>query len=231
MVRILGLSAPGVRTPSSTCGSSPEQLDSATVESAAGRVVDIYQRHAVTWSRERGDRLQEKAWLDRFLAVLPEQRCVLDVGCGSGVPIAGYLIANDCQVTGVDASSAMITMCLDRFPEQHWQVADMRMLNLDQTFDGILAWDSFFHLPQADQRLMFGIFKRHAAAGAALMFTSGPSAGEQIGSYQGEPLYHASLDSDEYRGLLSVNGFGVLRHVVEDPTCGQRTVWLARQES
>jgi SAM-dependent methyltransferase len=202
-----------------------------TVESAAGRVVDIYQRHAVTWSCERGDRLQEKAWLDRFLAVLPEQRCVLDIGCGSGVPIAGYLIAHHCHVTGVDASSAMITMCADRFPEQHWQVADMRTLDLDRTFDGILAWDSFFHLPQADQRSMFGIFRRHAAAGAALMFTSGPSAGEQIGSYQGEPLYHASLDSDEYRGLLRLNGFEVLRHVVEDPTCGQRTVWLARQES
>jgi SAM-dependent methyltransferase len=172
MVRIPGLSAPGVRTPSSTCGSSPEQLDSATVESAAGRVVDVYQRHAVTWSRERGDRLQEKAWLDRFLALLPGQRCVLDIGCGSGVPIAGYLIANHCQVTGVDASTVMITMCLDRFPEQHWQVADMRTLDLDRTFDGILAWDSLFHLPRADQRSMFGIFRRHAAAGAALMFTA-----------------------------------------------------------
>ena len=42
---------------------------------------------------------------------------------------------------------------------------------------------------------MFPIFRDHAAAGCALMFTSGPSAGEAIGSYQGEPLYHASLDT------------------------------------
>ena len=104
----------------------------------------------------------------------------------------------------------------------------MRTLALNRTFNGIIAWDSFFHLPQADQRPMFTIFKRHAAAGAALMFTSGPSAGEVIGSYRGEPLYHASLDSAEYRALLHDGGFEVVKHVVEDPSCGLRTIWLAR---
>jgi SAM-dependent methyltransferase len=198
------------------------------VESAAGRVVDIYQRHAIAWSRDRGDRLDEKAWLDGFLALLPDEPAVLDIGCGSGVPMARYLIEQHCRVTGVDASNAMIAMCVDRFPEQEWHVADMRTLDLDRTFDGIMAWDSFFHLPRADQRLMFGIFARHAAAGAALMFTSGPSEGEQLGSYRGEPLFHASLDGDEYRELLRNNGFHVVTHVVADPACGRHTVWLAR---
>lgn len=61
-----------------------------------------------------------------------------------------------------------------------------------------------------------------------LLFNSGPSAGEQIGSYQGEPLYHASLNASEYRALLADNGFDVLAHVVADPTCGNRTIWLAQ---
>jgi SAM-dependent methyltransferase len=197
---------------------------------AADQVVGIYDRHAGAWSRDRGDHLQEKAWLDRFLAPLAGDPAVLDVGCGSGVPIAAYLIGHRCRVTGVDASSAMIAMCLQQFPEHEWRVADMRTLALDRTFDAILAWDSFFHLPPADQRRMFPIFGRHAAAGAALMFTSGPSAGEQIGAYRGEPLYHASLDSGEYRSLLHDNGFTVVTHVVEDATCGQHTVWLARYD-
>jgi SAM-dependent methyltransferase len=199
------------------------------LDSAAGRVIDIYQRHAIAWSRDRGDRLHEKAWLDRFCALLPDQPSVLDVGCGSGVPVARYLIEHRCRVTGIDASSAMITMCADRFPEQEWHVADMRTPDLNRTFDGIMAWDSFFHLPQEDQRRMFPIFARHAAAGAALMFTSGPSAGEQLGSYRGEPLYHASLDGDEYRGLLHDNGFQVVTHVVEDPGCGHHTIWLSQR--
>jgi hypothetical protein len=61
------------------------------------------------------------------------------------------------------------------------------------------------------------------------MFTSGPAHGEAIGSYHGEPLYHASLDADEYAALLSAQGFEILAHVAEDATCGRHTVWLARR--
>jgi hypothetical protein len=75
---------------------------------------------------------------------------------------------------------------------------------------------------------MFPIFRTHAAPCAALMFTSGPSHGEAVGSVEGEPLYHASLDIPEYRNLLAQNGFAVVARAVEDPTCGRHTVWLAQ---
>jgi len=60
------------------------------------------------------------------------------------------------------------------------------------------------------------------------MFTSGTSNGEAIGTLRGEPLYHASLSADEYRSLLTENGFVIRAHVAEDPECGARTVWLAQ---
>jgi hypothetical protein len=92
-----------------------------------------------------------------------------------------------------------------------------------------MAWDSLFHLCPEDQRIMFPIFRRHAAPKAALMFTSGPSHGEAIGVYKDEPLYHGSLDGGEYRSLLNQNGFNVVSHVAEDSTCGYHTVWLAQR--
>jgi hypothetical protein len=79
-----------------------------------------------------------------------------------------------------------------------------------------------------DQERLFPVFRRHAAPNAALMFTSGPRRGEAMGSYQGEPLYHASLDPAEYRALLEQHGFEVVSHVSEDARCGGRTIWLAR---
>jgi hypothetical protein len=105
----------------------------------------------------------------------------------------------------------------------------MRTLCLDTQFDGLLAWDSFFHLSPDDQRKMFPVLRRHAAPHAALMFTSGPRHGEAIGTHRGEPLYHGSLDEAEYRALLDTNGFDVVSHVAEDPECGRHTVWLARR--
>jgi hypothetical protein len=104
----------------------------------------------------------------------------------------------------------------------------MRTVSLAKVFQGILAWDSFFHLDQDDQRQMFSRFQAHAAPGAALMFTSGPLHGEAIGLLQGEPLYHASLDAAEYRDLLEEQGFAVVATVAEDQDCGGRTVWLAQ---
>lgn len=60
------------------------------------------------------------------------------------------------------------------------------------------------------------------------MFTSGSVRGEAIGKFQGEPLYHGSLDTAEYRSLLEQNGFAVVSHVIEDPRAGAHTVWLAQ---
>ena len=130
--------------------------------SEAERIIGLYERHAEEWDKDRGRSLFEKAWLDRFLALLPQKASILDIGCGSAEPIARYLIEKGCEVTGIDSSPALIGMCKDRFPDQDWIVADMRTLSLDRRFDGILAWNSFFHLCPEDQRGMFPIFRRHA---------------------------------------------------------------------
>jgi SAM-dependent methyltransferase len=196
------------------------------------QIIGLYRRHARTWAEKRASqpgRLMEATWLDGFLGLLPSDPTVLDIGCGSGEPMAHYLASHGCGVTGIDSAPEMVAICKDNFPEQTWQVGDMRKLSLGRTFNAILAWDSFFHLPPADQRQMFSVFRAHAAPGAALMFTSGPRYGEAIGTFEGEPLYHASLDCTEYRTLLYESGFGVVEHAVEDPACGRHTIWLAQR--
>jgi hypothetical protein len=121
----------------------------------------------------------------------------------------------------------MIALCRTRFPDAEWLVRDMRELALARRFDGLIAWDSFFHLNMDDQRAMFPRFADHTNPGAPLIFTSGPRAGESIGRYHGEPLYHASLDPTEYRRLLALNGFTVQAYEPDDAGCGGHTVWLA----
>jgi SAM-dependent methyltransferase len=197
---------------------------------SADDIIDLYERHAANYARDRGRSILERSWIDRFLTYVPAEGTVLDLGCGTGDPIARYVMSRGYKVVGVDSSRSMIAMCRDRLPESEWVVADMREVELDRRFDGILAWDSFFHLKREDQRPMFERFARHAAPGAALMFTSGPHEGEAIGSYQGEPLYHASLAPAEYRELLEANGFVVRDYVPDDPECGGHTIWLATYE-
>lgn len=196
---------------------------------SADHIIGLYERHARAFDAQRGRGPMERAWLDRFTALVPPGGAVLDLGCGMGEPIAAHLIGAGFRVTGVDSAPTLIGLCQARFPGQDWRLADMRGLDLGRRFDGILAWDSFFHLDQADQRAMFAVFARHAAHGAALMFTSGPSEGVALGCFEGEVLHHASLSPEEYRTLLASHDFAVVDHRAEDPECGGHTVWLARR--
>ena len=172
-----------------------------TTNDLAAAIVPLYARSTGAYDRQRGRDLFEREWLERFVAAMPANgpgRHVLDLGCGMGEPIARWLIGQGLAVTGVDAAAGMIDLCRERFPEHDWPghewiVADMRRLELTRRFGGILAWDSFFHLAPDDQRAMFPVFARHAADGAALMFTSGPSAGEAIGQWQG-PVRRGAIE-------------------------------------
>ena len=197
---------------------------------AADAVIELYQENSSAWVGLRSQTLFEQSWLDRFLSVAAEGgRQILDLGCGSGQPIAEYLIANGYKITGVDGAAALTETARRHFPEHTWIVADMRNLPSLGRFHGLIAWHSFFHLAPDDQRPMFDIFGRLCHPGAALMFTSGTGFGEFIGTLEGQPLYHGSLDPTEYQSLLHENGFHLLEHVEDDPTCGGATIWLAQK--
>jgi SAM-dependent methyltransferase len=195
------------------------------------QIIGIYERKAREFDAGRSRALFERAWLERFAALLPAQASVLDLGCGHGEPIAAWLIAQGCSVTGVDTAPSLLALCRQRFPTQNWIESDMRSIALDRSFDGIVAWDSFFHLPHDDQRAMFETFHRHAAPEAALMFTSGPAHGEATGDHAGEALYHASLAPEEYRALLAAAGFEVVEFKANDADCAGHTVWLAQRKT
>jgi SAM-dependent methyltransferase len=193
-------------------------------------VIGLYTRHGLAWATDRArEPWFEGGWMARFLALLPARAALLDLGCGAGVPIAAHLVARGHAVTGVDASAPLLELFRRNCPGQPAVLADMRGLALGRVFQGILAWDSLFHLAAEDQRGIFATFRAHAAPGAALIFTSGPRAGIAMGRYAGEALFHASLDPEAYRALLDEAGFEVIAHRAEDPDCGGRTVWLARQ--
>jgi trans-aconitate methyltransferase len=195
----------------------------------ANRIVDHYERHALSWDADRrAAGWIDKPYIDRFLSFLPPGTTVLDLGCGGGSPVALYMAAQGLRITGVDSSPTLISLCRARMPDQEWIVGDMRSLALGRRFNGILAWDSFFHLRHKDQRTMFDIFAAHAAPAALLIFNAGFCHGEAMGSYRGDPLYHASLDASEYEDLLAEFGFELIEHSINDPAKGGRIFWLAR---
>lgn len=197
---------------------------------AAKRIVGLYQDKADDWIRDRGavlhpgdGGLDEAAWLDRFVQGLPPAASILDVGCGSGWPIGAALLERGFEVMGLDASPALIAHAQATLPTGVWATADMREPLPNLLFDGVLAWYSLFHLSPEEQQRVLPELARCVSDGGRLMFTSGPAHGETIGVWRGEPLYHASLDPEAYRALLTDAGLTI------DGDGAKTGVWLARR--
>jgi SAM-dependent methyltransferase len=188
----------------------------------------VYERNAEAFDRHRGRRLIERAWLDRFLALIPPGEPVLDLGCGAGEPIARYIIEAGRELWGVDFAEPMLAIARERFPQARWVHADMRDLDLGRSFGGIVGWDSFFHLTRDEQRAVIPILAQHLLPGGALLLTVGPRDGEVMGTVEGEDVYRASLSPQEYEQRLGEDGLHLVDFAAEDPTCDYRSVLLAK---
>lgn len=109
--------------------------------------IDYYERYAGSYFENTVDSNMEKL-LDKFLALLPENAEVLDLGCGSGRDSV-YMEDNGCYVTLLDGSAQMCKLA-----EIH---TDKEVLNMtfeemefDNVFNGIWACASLLHVEEKE---------------------------------------------------------------------------------
>ena len=95
----------------------------------------------------------------RWAGRLPPGGDVLDIGCGSGEPVAASLAAAGLKVWGVDASPALVAAFRRRLPDAQvaCEPAETSAF-FHRRFHGAVAIGLLFLLPAADQlRLLAGI--------------------------------------------------------------------------
>jgi 2-polyprenyl-3-methyl-5-hydroxy-6-metoxy-1,4-benzoquinol methylase len=77
---------------------------------------------------------------------------ILDVGCGGGIPIAKYLVEKGFRVSGIDSSEKMIRLAKKNVPVGTFLKADIRTYIIDEQYEGIIAWDTLFHIERKNQK-------------------------------------------------------------------------------
>jgi 2-polyprenyl-3-methyl-5-hydroxy-6-metoxy-1,4-benzoquinol methylase len=87
-------------------------------------------------------------YLDDLLRPLEAGAAVLDVGCGSGRPVAKHLVERGFRVTGLDISHQLLELARRDVPAATFLLGAMRKLELLPRFQAIVAWDSVFHVPR-----------------------------------------------------------------------------------
>lgn len=111
--------------------------------------IATYEKIAQKYSHQYFDDLSETAYIDKFLHTIPDGGKILDAGCGPG-QFTQYMMGKGFEVTGIDFSSAMIREATDRVPEGTFLPMDMRTLEFEESFDGILAAYSLIHIASDD---------------------------------------------------------------------------------
>jgi 2-polyprenyl-3-methyl-5-hydroxy-6-metoxy-1,4-benzoquinol methylase len=145
-----------------------------------------------------------RAWARR----LPRGAAVIDIGCGSGLPLTKILVSEGLNVYAIDAALSLVEAFRHNLPETPIaceSVEDSSFFN--RTFDGVLAWGLLFLLQPEAQRSLIQSMADILAPGGRLLFTSPAEAVVWNDAMTG--LESRSLGAPEYRRLLAAGDISV----------------------
>lgn len=183
-----------------------------------------YNAICEAWSEYR-NKSKINQCIVEFTRYLKPNSLVLDVGCGSGYPIASYLVDCGFEVIGIDVSEKMIERSNAlQLVNSKFLVSDILDFKSEKEFDAIIAFDSLWHIPLSKQSGIYGVISSLLNVGGYLLFTHGKHEGTVVGEMFNEEFIYSALDKEKVRGLLEENGFEIVSWMedYEEETTGDR---------
>lgn len=135
---------------------------------------------------------------------LPPGATVLDLGCGSGLPITKALVDEGLNVYAVDAAPSFVEAFrrnLPGVPVACESAVDSSFFN--RTFDGVVAWGLIFLLRPEEQRHLIRRVADVIVPGGRLLFTSGTGTEPIVWNDAQTGLESRTLGAVAYRKLLA----------------------------
>ncbi|GGF04133.1 class I SAM-dependent DNA methyltransferase [Flavobacterium limi] len=171
---------------------------------------DSYNKIVDSWIKARNNAIVNKPII-QFAYHINSKGTILDIGCGTGMPIAKYLSDRNFSITGIDQSSKMIETAQSAgIKNSVFHTCDFFDFETDKKFNGIIAWDSLFHFPKERQNEIYSKVYHLLAPGGYFLFTHGKEEDEHIDSMFGEQFYYSCLTKDFVLGLMKELGFEIL---------------------
>ena len=175
-------------------------------------------------------------YVDRMLEDLPAGAKVLDLGCGTGEPVAKHIVARGFRLTGVDESEQMLKFARQTVPEAELIHADMVTVELNDRFDAAVAWDSMFHVERKHHAAIYRKLGHALRAGARLLLSVGGSAPAPDDSVEGftsemygQTFYYSGFTPEVARKMIEAAGFEIEVWEVDDPTSRGHIAVIARK--
>jgi 2-polyprenyl-3-methyl-5-hydroxy-6-metoxy-1,4-benzoquinol methylase len=188
-----------------------------------------YDLIAADFAKLRSEFNTEKKYLDLLISYLTPPAKILDVGCGSGFPIAAYLMEQGFTVVGVDGSKELLKIAQKNYPAMECIYGDVRTVNITERYDAVVEWWCLFHVPSEDHGAVIARFASWLKKGGILEFTTGAAAyeGKDNGMLNQELSFY-SLDPQIYEKYLYQYGFKILLREADQD---QHLVWIAQLDT
>lgn len=169
-------------------------------------------------------------YVDLAIRDLPPEAKVLDMGCGTGSPIAEHLIQRGFRVVGVDQSAKMLEIARKVIPAAELIHDDMVSVELSGKFSAAIAWDSLFHVAREHHAAIYRKLAGALESGGRLLLSVGGSGSEGFTSEMyGQTFFYSGYEPEVTRGLLETAGFKIELWEIDDPSSREHIAVIARK--
>ena len=149
-----------------------------------------------------------------FMNNLPGLAKILDLGCGTGVPVARLLSDNGFQITGIDRSAKMLEKARENLPAADFHQAEIEDYEITGPYDAVVFWDTLFHMPRTEHQPILEKIFDSLKPGGLLILSSGGSK-ESLPPFVdfmfGVPFFYDSYPIKELIDICSSIGFIVMK--------------------
>lgn len=160
-----------------------------------------------------------------FMNSLPNAGMILDMGCGSGIPITARLAQAGFSVHGMDRSEKLLNEAKKNVPNASFEQAEIEEYQITGKYNAVVLWDTLFHIPREQHSAILETIFRSLAQDGQLLLSSGGSQ-EDIPPFTdimfGTEFFYDSFTPQKLLGQLNKIGFRIARQVVLNEPDGER---------
>jgi SAM-dependent methyltransferase len=173
---------------------------------------DSYNKIAHEWSSARNKFFgREREYIDAVLLTTPVGSTILDIGCGSGRPMAEYIVSKGHHVLGIDQSEAMLAIAKQNLPDEKWVLSPMEAYEPQAGYQGALLWDSLFFVRRTEHESIIRKVVSWLPIGGRFMLTVGGSAHPAFTDFMfGKEFYYDSNSPEETEQILRQLGCNLI---------------------
>lgn len=176
-----------------------------------------YEAISEIFAKTRGVAFQGigSSFVRRWAKSLTQGSTILDIGCGTGIPVSKISIEEGMSVYAIDASPTLVGVFRKNFPNVPVACeAAEESAFFNRQFDAIISWGLMFILPVPSQKLLIKKAATALNSGGRFLFT--PTRNANTWNDAMTEQLSVSLGADKYKEMIAESGLTLIKEFEDE---------------